>query len=650
MADDTRSRFAEIVRIEIAGVSELMAKYADPLRARGMHVQRDVPPAVGEFVLVEFYDPAGRRLLAATSRVVHSRPASVPGERTAGMGLELLEFDEPGRRLIAQLDQRAPAVPAEPPLDVSTGDSLAHDTMDAGPIVGIDLGTTNSCVAFVEKGEPRILATAAGHESIPSVIHIDEQRTVLAGHRAMQKMVYEPRRCVYGSKRFIGRLYASREVHSYGHFFHYDLAPGKSGLVAARVGDTLVPLEVVAAHVLGHLKIAAEEALGFSVRRAVITVPAYFGATQRRAVKEAGQLAGFEVERVLNEPTAAAVAYGYGRDMSKTVLVYDFGGGTFDASAMRIAGDTMEVLATDGDPFLGGSDLDDRLTEFVLMNVERTENLSLRSDPVSVQRIRFAAEEAKRELSEVDTAVVQVPYLTSSGSPTPINVSVPVTRDLFEDLTEDLVSRTLTIVQSVLDAAGLTTDQLDDIVMVGGQSRSPAIRRLLTERFGRQPSRNIHPDHAIALGAALVAAAATDASVPLQLEDILERSIRLARPDSGTEVLVPRGSPLPAEKTFGVSASTDGETEFRVILYRGEAEVAEENEVLGELRIPGSLALAVSRTEAPVTLSVSVDGILSVVIQHPLSKTRERLELSLPEGAGAEAVEVDMLDVIELVD
>jgi len=647
----TDEHFAEVIRIEISGAVELVEKYGDDLRSGGMFVQRDVPPAVGDFVLVEFFDPSNTRLLAATTRVIHSRPASVPGEKTAGMGLELIDFDEHGRMLVTQLKQQSPP-PEDPAVGQHTTESLVTADAAGGPIVGIDLGTTNSCVACVTNGEPHILATAAGHESVPSIIYVDPERKIIAGQKARLKMVYEPDRCVYGAKRFMGRPFASKEVHTYGHFFHYDLAPAKTGLVAARVGDALIPLEIVAAHILAHLKAAAQAALGQEVKRAVITVPAYFGEIQRRSVREAGRLAGLQVERVLNEPTAAAVAYGYGRNLNKTVLVYDFGGGTFDASAMRINGDTMEVLATGGDPFLGGSDLDDRLTEFVLMNVERTQNLKLRADAVSVQRIRFAAEEAKRELSEVETALVQVPYLTTSASPTPVNVSVPVMRDLFEGLTEDLVTRTLTIVQSVLDAAGLTTDDLDDIVMVGGQSRSPAIRRLLTERFGRKPSRNAHPDHAIALGAALVAAATEDATaVPLQLTDILARSIRLGQADGGTAVLLPQGEKLPAEKVFGVPTSADGDAEFKVLLYRGESDAAAENEVLGELRVPSNLAIVVSKTEAPVTLRISIDGLLSVTIQHPITAATERLDLELPEGSGeVEVQDLEELQVLELAE
>ncbi len=509
-------------------------------------------------------------------------------------------------------------------------------------IVGIDLGTTFSCVASADGGAPVVLATAQGYETVPSVVYVGADRKILAGHKAREKMVLEPERCIYGSKRFIGRRFASKEVHAFGHFFHYGLAPAKTGLVAAKIDNALIPLEVVAAYILAHLRLAAKARLGHDVTRAVLTVPAYFNEAQRHAVREAGRLAGLTIERLLNEPTAAAVAYGFGRGLDRKVLVYDFGGGTFDATTMTIAGDAMEVTATDGDPFLGGVDLDDRLTEYALMTVERLHQVNLRQEPTAVQRVRFAAETAKRALSEANEAMIEVPNLTVGGQT--LNVRVPIARDLFESLTEDLVQRTLAIVQRVLDSAKLRGADLDDIVMVGGQSRSPIIRRLLQGRFGRQPSRGTHPDHAIALGAALVAAAGA-AAVKLDLRDILAHSIRLALPDGGTEVLLARGAPLPAKREFALVTGND--QTFRLALLRGEGALTPDNELLGEIRLPSSLALAVSRTQAPATLTISAEGLMTVSVVHPLTQKVEELRVVLPEGdpnaAALEAVDLDVI-------
>ncbi|OGQ89880.1 MAG: hypothetical protein A2289_24210 [Deltaproteobacteria bacterium RIFOXYA12_FULL_58_15] len=632
-------------RITIASGAELIEKHGLDLKTGGMFIPSESPLPIGTEFPIEYCSPSGKTLFVVGAKVVYSRPATVPGDKTAGMGLELVNFDEKARQVIAKLD-----VPVDS--RVSRSDSLAIDDLGSaplgdGPIVGIDLGTTNSCVAVVRDGVPVVITTQQGYETVPSVIYLSEDHQIVVGHAALQKMVLEPQRCVYGSKRFIGRRFASKEVRTFGHFFHYDLAPAKSGLVAAKVGTALIPLELVAASILSYLKAAATHFLGTEVKRAVITVPAYFGELQRQAVREAGRAAKLEVAQIVNEPTAAAVAYGFKRELKSTVLVYDYGGGTFDASALRIEGSTMRVLASNGDPFLGGSDFDDRLTEFALMTIERTHGINVRSDPASVQRVRFACEEAKRALSEADNAIIQVPYLTSAGSPTPVNAFVPISRDLFESLTEDLVVRSLDIVQSVLDAAGLKTTDLDDIVVVGGQSRSPAIRRMLTSRFGKQPSRNAHPDHAIALGAALVGAAALR-QVRVDLHEILSQSIRLGLPNGQTEVLLPRGQSLPANRAFGVPSAVDGETTFKALIFRGEQGNAQGNELLGELTIPSNLALAVTKTKAPVTLSISADGILTATMKHPMTSHTETLEISLPEGDGTGLMEVSDMDFVEL--
>jgi molecular chaperone DnaK len=648
MAGTTRGAetagFAEVIPLSVQGTGELLGRYGAAFKTGATFVQRDVPPAVGTLVLLQFASSDGTPLMSVSARVIHSRPAAVPGESTAGMALELLDFDAAGKALLADLRQHDPKAAEPAPAPESRVERLAGPVTGAeGPVVGIDLGTTYSCIAAMQKGEPKVLATAQGYETVPSVVFVGADRKILAGQKALEKMMLEPVRCIYGSKRFIGRRFASKEVNAFGHFFHYGLAAAKTGFVAARIDNAIIPLEVVAAYILAHLRLTAKARIGRDVTRAIITVPAYFGETQRQAVREAGRLAGLKVERILNEPTAAAVAYGYGRGMDRRVLVYDFGGGTFDATAMRIQGDTMEVLATDGDPFLGGTDLDDRLTEFVLTNLERTHKVSVRQDAVAVQRLRFAAEAAKRELSEVESATISVPNLAVAGAGA-VNVAVPVTRQLFESLTEDLIARSLGIVQRVLDSAKLRGADLDDIVMVGGQSRSPIIRRLLTERFGKQPTRGAHPDHAIALGAAIVAGA--DGKGPaLTLKDILARSIRLGLPDGRTEPLLPRGAPLPAKKDFTVTTGAD--QAFHVSLYRGEGATIAENELLGEIRLPSNLALAVSRTAAQVTLEITTEGLMTVSAVHPLTSKREELRIVLPEGdPNAEALTAVDLDVI----
>lgn len=388
-------------------------------------------------------------------------------------------------------------------------------------------------------------------------------------------------------------------------------------------------LEIVAAHILRTLREMAEQQLQTEVRRAIITVPAYFDETQRGAVREAGRLAGLHVERILNEPTAAAVAFGYGRGLTRTVLVYDLGGGTFDATLLTVKNDTLEVLATNGDPFLGGSDFDDRLTEYVLMSYERESGVSLRDSAVAVQRVRFAVELAKRQLSETETTSIDLPFIkkTPTGQ---LDLKMSLSRSILETLTEDLVDRTLGIVQAVLDVAKVPSSRIDDIILVGGQSRSPHVRRRIAERFGKQPTKNVHPDEAVAIGAALVANAMYEKS-PLDLKDILAAAIRLGNPDGSTRVLLPRGSRLPAEAQFEIAPEPGAKTEYKGMLYRGDAETTAENTFLGAARMPADQALALTKTKVTATLRVTVDGLLSVSMQHPRTGQTHSVEVSLVE-------------------
>ncbi|HSI05393.1 MAG TPA: Hsp70 family protein, partial [Myxococcota bacterium] len=568
-----RQQFGSHVRIAVQGKNEIIERFASNLSQGGMFIREDAPPAIGQVVLVEFVLPGGAPLARISARVVHSRPATTPGERNAGMGLQFIELDATATQLTQLLKQKQPpsaTPPTAPGAPVSRIDTLAPDKTPArmdGIVVGIDLGTVNSCVAIVQDGRPRVIKSKRGYETIPSVVYVGTDRNILVGHPAVERMILEPHRAVYGSKRFLGRPFQSKEVQSLGHFFNYEIAEGPDGRAAARMGDVVVRLEIVAAHILKTLRDMAEQELNTPVRRAIITCPAYFDETQRGAVREAGRLAGLHVERILNEPTAAAVSYGNGRGMKRTALVYDLGGGTFDATLLKIDGDTLEVLATHGDPFLGGSDFDDRLTEYVLMSYEREKGVVLRDSPVAVQRIRFAVELAKRQLSEVETASIDLPFIkkTDKGA---VDLKMTLSRSILETLTEDLVDRTMGIVQAVLDQAKLPASQLDDVILVGGQSRSPHVRRRIQERFGKPPAKNVHPDEAVALGAALVANAMY-AKSPLELKDILAAAIRIGDGADGTKVLLSRGTKLPAEAKFDILPDQSAKADYKALLFRG---------------------------------------------------------------------------------
>lgn len=629
-----RQECSSRVRIAIAGIDEIEERYATNLSQGGMFIRDEAPPPVGSLVALEFVLPDGSCLCRVAGRVMHAKPALSSGETTAGMGIKFVEFDELASQLAERLcgarqvpHEDAWHIPVERRVETLAPPERAPLITIDGPVVGIDLGTVNSCVAYFANGRPYVLSSSHGYQIIPSVVFVAKDGGVLVGHRAIEKMILAPGRAVYGSKRFLGRPYASKEVHTLGHFFKYELCEGQNGRVAARIEGRVLPLEEVAAHILRALKTVAEEQLCRPVGRAIITVPAYFGETQRQAVRDAGRMAGLYVERILNEPTAAAIAAGWGRDALGTVLVYDLGGGTFDVAVLRVDGARAEVLAADGDPFLGGTDFDDRLTEFVLMRFARSEGIDLRGDAVAVQRIRFAVEMAKKQLSETMTAEVCVPYVCKRDDAF-VDLKVILDRETLEALTHDLVERTFALMQRVLDTVKIKAGQLEDVIMVGGQTRSPHVRRLLAQRFARTPSSNVHPDEAVALGAAIIANA-IESKRPVSLIDILPASIRLAAPDGSTAVLIPRGARLPATTDFEVAPETAVEPEYRVVLCRGEAEAARDNTPVGMVRLPGSLSLSLGGSKASASLQINAEGLLSLCIRHPMTQQSQQLEISL---------------------
>ncbi len=621
-----RQEFQSRVRLAVSGRADVEERFAQNLSDGGMFVRHDTPPAVGSAVLLELVLPDGTVLSRIGARVVHARPATTPGEPNAGMGLRFIELDDSLAELSRRLDadKPKPELPARRSADLAPLPRAPLITAE-GPVVGIDLGTVNSCVAFLDDGRPTVLTSGEGYQLVPSVVFFGNDGKPVVGHRAIERMILQPGRTVYGSKRFLGRPFASKEVRTLGHFFSYELCATAAGGVAAKVGELTVPLEEVAAHILRSLRELTERELGGKVNRAVITVPAYFGETQRQAVRDAGRLAGLYVERILNEPTAAAVAYGWGRDLLGTILVYDLGGGTFDVSVLRVDGERVEVLATDGDPFLGGQDFDDRITEYVLSHFERQHGVSLRSDLVAVQRVRFAAELAKRQLSDVSATELHLPYI-AQGKSGPLELRLRLERSVLEALTHDLVDRTFGFMQQVLDTAKLTSAQLDDVLLVGGQTRMPLVRQRLQERFGRRPSASIHPDEAVALGAAIIANKVQQKK-PIELIDILPASIRIGSPDGTAPTLLPRGARLPATAELFVLPEKSGE--YRVVLYRGEATRPEGNTVIGTVRMSGGAALQATATKAHVRIEVSAEGILTVTIEHPFTGKVQEAELSL---------------------
>jgi molecular chaperone DnaK len=528
------------------------------------------------------------------------------------------------------------------------------DLRPSSRIIGIDLGTTNSCVAIADASAARIVASKLGDNTMPSVVaHAAGQ--LLVGRPAKAQMALDPRTAVYGSKRLVGRLFASPTVQACRDRFHYDIVEGERGAAAVRLAGTVFSMQQISSLILAEMRQMASEALGEAVTRAVITVPAYYDDHQRQAVREAGRLAGLRVERIVNEPTAAAVAYGYGKGLAKRVLVYDLGGGTFDASVVEVEGDIYEVVSTGGDTFLGGVDFDNQIVDHLVFAFIQANGFAPPDDLTVWHRIAEVAEQVKIALSSSESAVAHVAGLCAGPDGRPVDLRVTVTRAELEHLTRRLVDRTIEVCQEVLQAKRLTRDDLDEVLLVGGQSRMPLVWRRIREELGKEPSRSANPDEAVAMGAALLADADTRVD-SVVLVDVLAMGIGVAAPGGRMVPVLPRNTRLPARRTYDVSTIEDGQEEIDVAVFQGNAERVTECEYLGTLRIGGLPRAAKGGVRFAVEFALGNDGILSVrardvasgeIVAAQLATTdtpaslRERLQLIEPPVAprGARPIE-----------
>ncbi|HSN90818.1 MAG TPA: Hsp70 family protein, partial [Anaeromyxobacteraceae bacterium] len=481
--------------------------------------------------------------------------------------------------------------------------------------MGIDLGTTNSCVAVANGGRAEVLASRQGHRTLPSVVAFDAQGRLLVGHPAKAQMVVNPRNTVYGSKRLVGRPFASPTVQACRDRFHYEIVPGEGGEAAVRFAGRDFSLQQVSALILKEMRDTASQALGDTVTRAVVTVPAYYNDHQRNAVREAGRLAGLEVERIVNEPTAAALAFGYGRGLDKRVLVYDLGGGTFDASVLEIQGDVYEVVSTGGDTFLGGVDFDGQLMDHLAYAFLEQNGFAPPADRVVWQRLRDAAEETKVALSSRESAVAHVPYLCRSPEGKDVDLRVEVTRAEFEALTAQIVERTIEVCQEVLSARGLGPTDVDEVLLVGGQSRMPLVWRRIRETFGREPNKSVHPDEAVAIGAALLADSASRID-SVVLIDVLAMGVGVGLPGGRMAPVLPRNTKLPAKKSYELATTRDGQADLELQVFQGDSHQVAECEYLGTVRVPNLPPGPRGSVKIAVEFALGGEGILDITARN----------------------------------
>jgi molecular chaperone DnaK len=484
-----------------------------------------------------------------------------------------------------------------------------------GRAIGIDLGTTNSCAAIIENGKPRVIEHANGQKTIPSVFAIDREGNRLVGDDAKKQAALNPMNTVASAKRLIGRSFGSQQIEKMKQVFTYELVEGESSEVLVKVKDQVFTLEQISAAILRRIKESCEDALGEEIDQAVITVPAYFNDRQRQAVRSAGKLAGLKVLRVLNEPTAAALAYGLGRTLTQRVAIYDLGGGTFDISIIDIKDKIFEVVATGGDTFLGGVDFDDRLMQHLMQAFADKTGVDLSYDRRAVTMLRDASENAKIRLSTVDETAIHIENIATDEDGSQLNVDIDVNRELLEQLTMDLVDRSIATCERILEEAGSTKQQIDEMLLVGGQSRMPLVRRKVQGFIGKEPSQKVHPDEAVAIGAAIMAhslAAKAGSGGDVTLLDVLPSAIGINKVDGTMHVLFAKNQPLPDYKTRVLTTSKDNQRSIMLKIYQGESKMVLENELLGTFVFSGLREAPKGQVKVEVTFHIDSEGILNL--------------------------------------
>ena len=486
-----------------------------------------------------------------------------------------------------------------------------------GPVVGIDLGTTNSAVAVLLRGKPTVIQSREGYNTIPSVVALGANGKMLVGHPARKQMLVNPANTVYGAKRLVGRPFTSPVVQEMRSRFSYWIESGPEGEAAVRLGEEIVSLEQIQALILKEAKEIAQAALGTEITRAVVTVPAYYNDNQRQAVRAAGKLAGLEVLRILNEPTAAALAFAHGRNLDQRVLVYDLGGGTFDASVLELKGNVYEVLATGGDTFLGGVDLDRSLADHLIQGFEETHKLKFsRDDRAAMMRVQDAAERAKMALSEQLETRVHVPFLAEADGKQ-VDLDTTLTRSELVLLTGHLIDRTLKVCVDVLAEKGLRTGDINEVLLVGGQSRMPLVRERIRQLFGREPNKVVHPDEAVALGAALLADSMTSGQIlGVVLVDVLSMSIGVALPGGRFKRILEHNTPLPHRRNYKISTTRDDQATLEVAVFQGESDRALDDEYLGTLTVADLAKGPKGSISFDIAFSLTAEALLTVTAEE----------------------------------
>ena len=512
-----------------------------------------------------------------------------------------------------------------------------------GKIIGIDLGTTNSCVSVLEGGKPRVIENAEGGRTTPSIVAYTDDNEILVGQSAKRQAVTNPTNTLFAVKRLIGRRFEDDVVQKDIKMVPYQIVKADSGDAWVQVNDDKMAPPQVSAEVLRKMKKTAEEYLGEAVTEAVITVPAYFNDSQRQATKDAGRIAGLEVKRIINEPTAAALAYGMDKAQGdRTVAVYDLGGGTFDISIIEIAevdGEhQFEVLATNGDTFLGGEDFDLRLIEFLADEFKKENSIDLHNDPLALQRLKEAAEKAKIELSSSQQTEVNLPYITADATG-PKHLVVKLSRSKLESLVEDLVKRSLEPVKIALDDAGLSPSEVQDVILVGGQTRMPMVQQAVADFFGKEARKDVNPDEAVAMGASIQGAVLAGEVKDVLLLDVTPLTLGIETMGGVATPLIEKNTTIPTKKSQVFSTAEDNQTAVTIHVVQGERKQATQNKSLGRFDLADIPPAPRGMPQIEVTFDLDANGILNVSAKDKATGKEQSIRITASGGLSDDEIE-----------